>query len=45
MKKFKIIEKSTGRENIMDEKMAMYFMSQMGSIGLLDKFECIELHD
>lgn len=43
MKKFKIIEKSTGRENIMDEKMAMYFMNQMSIIGMVEKFECIEM--
>lgn len=43
MKKFMIIEKSTGRVNFMDEKMAMYFMNQMSIIGMVEKFKCIEV--
>ena len=45
MKKYKVIEKSTGRENIMDEKMAFYFKSQMIFLGMFERFEFIELHD
>ena len=43
MKQFMIVEKSTCRVMFMDEEKAMYFMSQMRSIGMADKFKCIEV--
>lgn len=43
MKMYEVIEKKTGRKNIMDEKMAACFMNLLCQTGRIDECEFREI--